>query len=362
MAVPSALHADHSLPQDLSHMRSRIADASNLSETDVLAWRELARSCAPQGNAFISPAFTVAASKAYRHVKVCFVEDASGIVAILPYQFLSPFAAAMGAAVRVGEEMSDQFSVVARAEFRCSPRDLLRLAKLNHLYFTHLEESQERHGLSGEKPSGGLRILLPNGGASYLEELRRSDPKFSKDTERRLRKAVQDLGPVQFRLEESDPAAWLPRVIAEKRAQYLRTKNMDWLEATGRTTLLETLAHLRDADCSPVVSTLMFGDQWAAIHFGLRSNKTLHYWFPVYNPELASYAPGRLLLHHVILHAQAAGLELIDRGEGESQAKRDFPSERHLFYSGVWSRPGARGFLYRAYQSAGWRLSRLQRK
>ena len=104
----------------------------------------------------------------------------------------------------------------------------------------------------------------------------------------------------------------------------------------------------------------MYGDVWAAIHFGLRSAKTLHYWFPVYNPELSTYAPGRLLLHHVIANAQQAGLEIIDRGAGESQAKRDFPSERRIFHAGVWHRPGLKSLAYRAYQSAIWRLERLR--
>jgi CelD/BcsL family acetyltransferase involved in cellulose biosynthesis len=137
---------------------------------------------------------------------------------------------------------------------------------------------------------------------------------------------------------------------------------MDWLAVPGRTKLLETLAAMREPDCSPMVSTLMFGDTWAAIHFGLRSGRTLHYWFPVYNPELMSYAPGRLLLHHVIMNAATANIDVIDRGEGESQAKRDFPSERHMFYAGVWHRPGVRSFIYRAFKSASWRLEHMKHR
>ncbi len=342
-------------------VKARVIDGSGLSSGDIAAWRALIAASDSCDNAFLSPAFTLAASKAYGRVKVCFIEDPSGVVGVFPYQFMSAFSQAMGAAVRVGEEMSDRFSVIARPAFRCTAQELLSLAGLNHLYFTHLEESQNRHGLMGEKPNGGLRILMPQGGAAYFDDLRRSDAKFSKDTERRLRKAVQDLGAVRFCLAESDPAAWLPRVIAEKRAQYLRTKNQDWLGIPGRKELLEALARTQEPDCSPVVSTLMFGETWAAIHFGIKAGKTLHYWFPVYNPALSSYAPGRLLLYHVILNAATAGIEIIDRGEGESQAKQDFPSERQVFYSGVWHRPGLRSFIYRAHQSLSWRLSSLRK-
>lgn len=345
-----------------SRFTARICDAADLTDNDVAAWSRLLRDTVPDGNAFLSPAFVRAAGQAYGRVEVCVLEDDSGLAAVFPYQFSSAFAAAMRAAVRVGEEMSDHFSVIARRGFRSNPQELLSWARLNHLYFTHLDESQLGHGLTGEAPSGGLRILLPKGGAAYLEDLRSSDAKFSKDTERRQRKAVQDLGPARFCMAEADPATWLQRVLKEKREQYLRTGKGDWLALPGRRTLLERLAEAREPDCTPIVSTLIYGDVWAAIHFGLRSDKTLHYWFPVYNPALSTYAPGRLLLHHVISNAQHAGIEIIDRGAGESQAKRDFPSERRVFLSGVWHRPGLRALAYRAYQSAIWRAESLRQR
>lgn len=341
---------------------ARVSDGARLSAADVLAWRDLLRIAAPQGHAFLTPTFTAAAARAFGRVQVCFIEDGAGIAAILPYQYLSPFSAVMKAGVRVGEEMNDLFSIIARPTFRCSPGEMLRFAGLNYLYFTHLEETQSQYGLTGEQPSGGLRILLPNGGARYLEDLSRTNPKFSKDTERRERRAEKDIGPIRFCLRESNPTMWLQQVIAAKRAQYLRTKNIDWLAAPGRRKLLELLAHSNDPDCSPVVSTLMFGDTWAAIHFGLTSKNTLHYWFPVYNPSFAAYAPGRLLLHHVIANAHEAGIQVIDRGAGESQAKMDFPSERHLFYTGAWHTSSLRAFVYAGYRSASSRLSRLRRQ
>jgi CelD/BcsL family acetyltransferase involved in cellulose biosynthesis len=342
-----------------SGLRARIVQGRALSASDVLAWRELLQVSAPSGNAFVSPTFVAAAAKAYGRVEACFIESSSGLAAVFPYQFPTAFAAAARAAVRVGEEMSDLFGVIAHPEFHCTPQEALAWGNLHYVYFTHLEETQLNFGLSGEKPEGGLRIRLPNGGAAYLDDLRRSDPKFSKDTERRLRKAAQELGQSHFCLEEPDPAAWLPRVLAEKRAQYLRTGKGDWMAPPGRTKLLEILSHVREPDCSPIVSTLAFGDTWAAIHFGLKAGRTLHYWFPVYNPALASYAPGRLLLHHIISNAAQGGIDVIDRGTGESQAKRDFPSERHTFYSGVWYRPGLHSLIYRAYQSLAWRLPKL---
>lgn len=332
---------------------SRIARVDDLSADDLLQWRHLLRGAAPGGNAFLSPTFVQAAARAYPHAEVCVVERDGRIVAVLPYQFPSAFAASMRAAVRIGEEMNDHFGVVAAPAFHTSPDELLQLARLHYLYFTHLDEDQKRHGLSGEKQVGGLRIMLPDGGAAYWSALEREDAKFARDTERRERKAIQELGPLRFVFDDD---AGLTTLLDEKRKQYLRTGKGDWLGMPGRTTLLQRLATSRASECRGVLSSLWFGETWAAMHFGLLSGETLHYWLPVYNSALTSLAPGRLLLRNVILNASAAGIKVIDRGVGETQAKNDFPSERQSFGSGAWHRPGIRSLSYRAYQSAKWRL------
>jgi CelD/BcsL family acetyltransferase involved in cellulose biosynthesis len=97
------------------------------------------------------------------------------------------------------------------------------------------------------------------------------------------------------------------------------------------------------------------------MHFGLRSRQTLHYWFPVYNPALNAYAPGRLLLHAIIHHAADAGITVIDRGVGESAAKRDFASMPRRYFSGAWHRPGPGGWSLRLWQSAQWRMKSLRK-
>lgn len=334
-------------------MNSRIVRIADLTDDDLTQWRALLRTAAPDGNAFLSPTFAQAAARAYPHTEVCIAEQNGRAAAFLPLQFPSAFAASMRAAVRIGEEMSDHFGVIADPTFKTSPVELLKLARSNYFYFTHLTGNQAQHGLSGEKSVCGLRIQLPDGGDAYWRELERQDQKFARDTERRERKAIQELGALRFVFDDD---AGLTTLLAEKRKQYLRTGKGDWLGLPGRTALLEQLALSRASECRGVLSSLWFGETWAAMHFGLMAGQTLHYWLPVYNAELSALAPGRLLLRNVILNAGAAGIKAIDRGVGETQAKNDFPSERQTFSSGVWHRPGLRSLAYRTYQSARWRL------
>jgi len=128
--------------------------------------------------------------------------------------------------------------------------------------------------------------------------------------------------------------------------------------ARGRKFLAE-LAQCDDPDCHATLSTLHAGKQWVGSHFGLMFGETLHYWFPVYNPEMKSYTPGRLVIKAIIDAAGENGVRMIDRGSGDSVAKQDFATARHHFLRGVWMRPGPIGLLYRARLSAGWRLRNI---
>jgi len=340
-------------------MIARRLDAQSLSDAHLTAWKDLHRQSFPEGNAFLSPGFFRAASRSYARVRVCVIERDGEIAAFLPFQFKSAFSASLGAAERLAEEMNDSFGVVAREGIRMAPAEWMRAANLNHCYFTHLHESQIRFGLTGETISNGLRIAFPQGGTAYWDALAAADPKMAKDSERRLRKAEREFGKLEFELDAAGAPELLERLLKAKSEQYLRTGKRDLFAVPERKRLLRALAVTNEPECRAIVSTLSFGGVWAAIHFGLVSARTLHYWFPVYNPAFAAFAPGRLLLREIVLAANKIGIEFIDRGVGQSKAKQDFPSEQRRYYSGTWWRPGAQSLVYRARLSASWRLSAL---
>jgi len=340
-------------------MNAHRLEAKSLTDTYLAAWRDLHRASYPEGNAFLSSGFFRAAAKSYARTRVCVIEREGAIAAIWPFQFENAFTESMGAAERVAEEMNDSFGLLAQAGFEMPPAEWMRAARLNHFYFTHLHDSQARFGLSGDTVTTGLRIALPAGGAAYWDALSAADPKLSKDTERRLRKAEREFGKLEFEIDVADRSGELEHILKAKSEQYVRTGKPDLLAFPERKQLLRTLASANEPDCRAIVSRLSFGGVWAALHFGLVSHQTLHYWFPVYNPAFTSFAPGRLLLREVVLAAQRVGISFIERGEGESKAKLDFPSEQRRYSSGTWWRPGLTGLLYRAQLSMSWRLSAL---
>jgi len=335
----------------------QVVSPGALSETDQNIWRSL---LATRPLAFLSYPYARAVASCVASVRVCRLMQDGRVVGFFPFQFSSAAHAVAGIGQRLAGEMSDYFGLVAEPGFRIAGRTLLDACGLRSLAFTHLDESQGENGLTGDKPEVGHRIDFPQGGENFWEEKRRDDKKFVSDTERRERKLIREYGEIRFVFSEESPAASLGELIAFKRAQYHRTGVADALRAKQTRDILYALCETRDEQCCGTVSTLYAGDTWVASHFGLRSGSTLHYWFPVYNPELKAFAPGRILLKQIILGTQL-GLERIDRGAGDSVAKRDFSTSRHFFHSGLWQRPGIVALSHRAGLAIGWRLERLKK-
>lgn len=305
---------------------------------------------------FLAFPYALAASRVFPHVRVSVIERDGQPVGFFPYQLTDWWRRRLRFAERIGGELSDYFGVVGSPELSLSPAQLLRLTKLNGIFFTHLDESQAAFGLTGVQPEIGLRIDLAAGAEAYWAQLKQSDKKFVTDTERRERKLIEAHGPLRFVFRHDEPAAELQQLIARKRGQYARTGAGDPLTEERTRRFLAELSESDDPLCRGVVSTLHAGDTWVASHFGLMHRGTLHFWFPVYNPDLQSYSPGRMLVATILRRAAELGVTTIDRGVGDSQAKRDFANSEHRFSRGLWHRSNLPANVIKADMALRWRL------
>jgi CelD/BcsL family acetyltransferase involved in cellulose biosynthesis len=327
-----------------------------LTAADQERW---ARIVTAQPIAFLSFGYARTLASVMPNVRICRLEDDAGRLAFFPFQYRSKAHLLFGIGERLGGEMSDYFGLAAEPGFRIDPPRLLRLAGLRSLSFTHLEEDQCDFGLSGNQTEIGHCIAIPNGGEGFWEQKRQEDKKFVLDTERRERKLGEKYGALAFSFQSDEPAEAASEIIRRKRDQYQRTGAKDVLAQEGTQTALRALSGSRDPQCTGVVSTLHAGSTWVASHLGLRCQERLHYWFPVYNPEMKSFAPGRLLLKQIIDRAAELGLTMIDRGAGDSQAKRDLATTSHNFHSGLWQRNDIVAASHRVGLALHWRLDKF---
>ena len=70
------------------------------------------------------------------------------------------------------------------------------------------------------------------------------------------------------------------------------------------------------------------------MHFGLRSQRVFHYWFPVYDPAYGKYSPGLVLLMAIVEASAAHGLLQIDLGAGQQEYKRRLATAERTLLGG----------------------------
>ncbi len=320
-------------------------------------WTRLLSESTTSRWAFLSPTYAEAVNDTLGPVDVVLCWRADELVAVMPLQRAAGWLGRLGMREPVGRQMTDYFGLLARPGVALDWKTLVREARIPCLHFTHLDESQAAHGLTGDSPRKGLRTHIhADGGEAHWEWLRTQDKKLVSDTERRERKLVAEHGPIQFEMQSKMPEQDLDVLVDLKNAQYQRTGHDGGaLLYPANARLLSRLLTSTDSNCHPQLSVLRCGDQWVAGHFGLQCGPLLHYWFPVYDNRFSAYSPGRILYRHVLLEARAQGIACIDRGEGDSAAKRDFANEEHGFYKGMPS-AGLLGWSISSAQRLQWRL------
>jgi len=126
--------------------------------------------------------------------------------------------------------------------------------------------------------------------------------------------------------------------------------------------LLQRL-HGTDAEhCAGTLSVLWAGDQRAAVHFGIRSPRTLSWWFPAYNPALGKYSPGMQLLLYLVEAGVEHKLSRINLGAGEHGYYKDAMKTGDLVVARGTIDDGSPGaFLLRAARAPRYHLRPLVR-
>lgn len=340
-----------------NQLKARLTTVSGLYPQETAAWDYLCSTVPGLASPFYSLHYIRAVAGSGVDVRVCIFYQQGIICGFLPYQFRNRLLSLVKAAEPAGAEMSDYFGLIAQPEFKISPEQLLRLTGLNHFGFSHLDESQLFYCLKAEQPRIGLRIRLEGNAGQPLATLHAKKHKYFQDTERRERQLARAIGPLEFVFDvQEDRPQHLEKLISQKRAQYRSTRTKDALSHHWKRNMLHQLSEYQYETCRGVLSTLSAGDQWLASHFGIMGNGMLQYWLPVYNPDFARYAPGRLLLHRIIQASASAAIHTIDRGEGDTPSKRELANEEHRLYRGLWHNKSLASFALRGFNSLSWKL------
>lgn len=331
---------------------------NNLTAIELAGWQALHDESAYSRWAFLSPAFSAAVNACMAPVSVILCWQDNQLVGVMPLQRKTGWLGRLGLYVGAGDTYADYFGIVAKPAMKISWKELLEGSKIFCMYFSHLDEMQANHGLTGNQARVGYRTRIhSDGGAAHWEWLRTKDKELVRDTERRERNLVRDHGVIAFEMQSTIPNDDLRRLVLLKNAQYVRTGRADGtLFDEPKIAMLQHLLEANAAGSRVLLSSLRCDGKLCALHFGLQAGETLHRWFPVYVPEFSHYSPGRILYRYILLEAEQFGIRCIDRGDGDTAAKRDFATESHRFFKGLQAR-GVRGQLLATAQRLAWRFA-----
>jgi CelD/BcsL family acetyltransferase involved in cellulose biosynthesis len=235
----------------------------------------------------------------------------------------------------VGWPGADFQAPIARAGEAIDPLALLRATGARGFEFDHLLEVPGfEPWIENRRESPYLEVA--GGIDGYLERASRSGKDNLGQARRKARKAEEAHGQLTFAVDSTDMGA-LDQVVALKRGQYAATGARDYFAVPGRVDLLHRLLGTRVDGFAGILSTVHLGPRLLAAHFGIRSGAVLHWWFPVYDPQFASFAPGWILLRELIGAAPELGVTRIDLGRGDDEYKRRAKTGETLVCQGLVS-------------------------
>ncbi|MBN1851689.1 MAG: GNAT family N-acetyltransferase [Pirellulales bacterium] len=302
-------------------MRITVIPGDQLTSQHVACWSQLQRANPQLDSPYFCPEFVQFVAAVRSDVAVGILEMDDQIVGFFPFQ-----RDRWNIGRPVGTPLSDFQGVVTTPEMPFHAEELIRGCGLGAWQFDHLLADQQPFCSYHRTVVPSPFIDLSGGFEAYKDNLRRGGPERFSSIRRNVRAAERCVGPVRFEFHAADSGLF-QQLIQWKTAQYEREKLMNVFTFPWAVNLLEQIRDFQDEAFSGVPSALYFGDQLAAVHFGMRSRNVLHYWYPAYNPDLARYSPGMICLVEIAKTASSQGIQRIDLGKGCEPYKMSLMSD-----------------------------------
>jgi len=292
----------------------RLVGLTDLTPTELDVWRSL-RAANPQlDSPYFDPSFAAAVQASGVEVTVAVDGRGADLAAVVACQ-------RDGSVLRpVGWPGADFQGAVLAPGATFEPRELL-VDGVRSFEFDHWLLPCAEMEPWVESRAASPYVEVTGGLDGYLSRASKSGRDNMGQARRRTARAERELGPVTFCAQSSDAEA-LAWLIDRKREQYAATGARDHFASEDRRALLSLLLDTHEPGCEGILSTLHFGDVLVAAHFGIRSQRALHWWFPVYDPAFANYATGWIMLRELAMVAPELGFERIDLGRGDDEYKR----------------------------------------
>jgi CelD/BcsL family acetyltransferase involved in cellulose biosynthesis len=260
----------------------------------------------------------------------------------------------------LGAPLSDYHGMIAAADDRLSPDVLARrlggTLRVGGWIVTEVEAP-------GFVRKSRMATDVTGGRQALADRLEARSHRFFKNMRRLGRAFERDHGAPVFSWDDRDPAvlAW---IVGHKRAQYRRTRRHDVFACGWTAELLRRLHALHPEGFGVRVTSLRKADgTLVAAEASLDDRRTLHLWFPTYDPAFSQYGPGTLLTRRELEQAAEEGYRLVDFGAGEEGYKSALSEPSGAVFEGAaeGGRAGAAALAARVLAQGPAPLRRFER-
>jgi CelD/BcsL family acetyltransferase involved in cellulose biosynthesis len=286
-------------------LAAEITTPAALGPVERQRWAALRASDGSYSSPFFALTFADAVGAARTDCRIAVLREHGEIAGFFPFH-----AEARGRARPIGRRLADYQGVIVDRSLRWDAADLLRACRLRSFAFDHLVEGQDGFRRNVASLAASPTIDLTEGVAGPREIVIK-------------RRRVERRDGLHFVWHDPTPEA-LAALVRWKSEQYRSTGVFDLFSRAWVVEILARLHATQADDLQGVLSCLYTDDGLRAVHFGLRSGRVLHSWFPAYDRSFAKHSPGLLLLSCVAEEATARGMQTLDLGRGEEPYKRRF--------------------------------------
>lgn len=291
------------------YLKVRSVSAKELDADLIAAWEKLLPENPELTSPFFAPRYVQAVASVVPEIYVGIAESAGIPIAFLPFR-----KDRLGIGKRL--PLADYQGLITRQGLILDPREFLAGCKLRAWDFDHLIATQAPFQPFHRSVSESPVVKVLDGFEAYLSERRRAGrTELIKRCGTKLRKLEREMGAIRLEIHCEEDAI-LRQLLMWQASRYKSRHSLDDISRILRRLLRENTPQLKG-----MLSVLYAGQHIAALHFGLRSAATWHWWFPTYNPAFEKYSAGLLLLLKMIEAARQLGVTMIDLGAGAMDYK-----------------------------------------
>lgn len=327
-------------------LSARVIAPADLTAEDIARWRAFQATDPILQSPFYAPEFAQCVGAARADAFVAVFSRGGAPVAFLPFHRLRG-----GVGKPIGGPISDYQGLIAAEGFAADAEELLALSGLAAYDFNHAPEAQIWLSAAAVARAPSPRMNLAGGYERYFAGQPKAGRHAIKDTERRMRKLGEDIGPVRFVYDDRSEAAWRA-LIEMKNASFREMGVASILDVAWVRKALEAIRARSNKEFAGLLSTVYAGDRLVAAHFGMRTSTTWCWWFNAYDKAYSAYAPGLVTILEAARRAEAEGLTTIDFGRGDQPYKRRFANESVFLCEGTVERGNVAAGHLRRIQKA----------